>query len=127
MLANSMITTMLPVRDADRAGRFYADTLGLHLRETGPDGTLIFDAGRGDAIGLRPLPDAQPSDNTALSFEVADIVREVAELESRGVCFQDFDSGDLKTENHVATMGNEKAAWFADSEGNVLCIHQVTN
>jgi catechol 2,3-dioxygenase-like lactoylglutathione lyase family enzyme len=122
-----MITTMLPVRDADRASRFYADTLGLHPRETGPDGTRYFEAGHGDAIGLRPLPDANPSENTALSFEVADIDREVAELESRGVRFQDFDTGDLRTENHVATMGNEKAAWFTDSEGNILCIHQVTN
>jgi predicted enzyme related to lactoylglutathione lyase len=127
MLTKSMITTMLPVRDADRASRFYADALGLHPRETGPDGTRYFDAGRGDAIGLRPLPDAQPSENTALSFEVADIDREVTELEGRGVCFQDFDTGDLKTENHVATMGSEKAAWFTDSEGNILCIHQVTN
>jgi catechol 2,3-dioxygenase-like lactoylglutathione lyase family enzyme len=127
MLTKSMITTMLPVRDAERASRFYADTLGLHPRETGPDGTRIFDAGLGDAIGLRPLPDAKPSENTALSFEVADIDREVAELESRGVQFQDFDTGDLRTENHVATMGNEKAAWFTDSEGNILCIHQATN
>jgi len=127
MLTKSMITTMLPVRDAERASRFYADTLGLQPRETGPDGTRIFDAGRGDAIGLRPLPDAQPSENTALSFEVADIEREVSELERRGVQFQDFDSGDLRTVNHVASMGNEKAAWFTDTEGNILCIHQVMN
>jgi catechol 2,3-dioxygenase-like lactoylglutathione lyase family enzyme len=127
MLTKSMITTMLPVRDAERASRFYADALGLHPRETGPDGTRIFDTGRGDAIGLRPLPDAQPSENTALSFEVADIDREVAELESRGVQFQDFDTGDLRTVNHVASMGNEKAAWFTDTEGNILCIHQVMN
>jgi len=125
MLTNSMVTTMLPAKDVERASRFYADTLGLHLRETGPDGTRIFDAGRGDAIGLRPMTDAKPSENTALSFEVADIDREVAELERCGVRFQDFDTGDLRTVNHVATMGNEKAAWFTDTEGNVLCIHQV--
>jgi catechol 2,3-dioxygenase-like lactoylglutathione lyase family enzyme len=127
MLTESTITTMLPVRDADRASHFYADTLGLRLRETGPDGTRYFEAGHGDAIGLRPLPDALPSENTALSFEVADIDREVSELEGRGVQFQDYDTDDLKTTNHVATMGNEKAAWFTDTEGNILCIHQVTN
>jgi catechol 2,3-dioxygenase-like lactoylglutathione lyase family enzyme len=126
MLTKSTITTMLPVLDADRASRFYADTLGLHQRETGPDGTCYFEAGHGDAIGLRPLPDARPSENTALSFEVSDIDREVSELDRRGVRFQDYDTGDLRTQNHIATMGNEKAAWFTDSEGNILCIHQVT-
>jgi predicted enzyme related to lactoylglutathione lyase len=127
MLTNSTITTMLTVRDADRASSFYADALGLRARETGSDGTRYFEAGHGDAIGLRPLPDSQPSENTALSFEVSDIDREVSELESRGVKFQDYDTGDLRTQNHIATIGDEKAAWFTDSEGNILCIHQVTN
>ncbi|HET6502496.1 MAG TPA: VOC family protein [Amycolatopsis sp.] len=125
MLRNSAITTMLPARDADRASHFYADTLGLHLTAKSPDGTYYFEAGHGDAIGLRPLPDAQPSDNTAMSFEVSDIAGEVAELEGRGVQFQDFDSGELRTVDHIATLGNEKAAWFADTEGNILCLHEV--
>ena len=125
MLTESTITTMLPVRDADRAGRFYADTLGLRPTHTGPDGTRFFATGRGDAIGLRQLPDARPSDNTALSFEVADIVGVVAELEGRGVRFHDYDTGDFRTDHHVATVGDEKAAWFSDSEGNILCVHQT--
>jgi hypothetical protein len=32
---------------------------------------------------------------------------------------------DLKTADHVAVMGAEKVAWFADSEGDVLCLHKV--
>src|SRR4051812_10800961 len=126
MLTTSPVTTMLPVQDADRASQFYAETLGLHLRERGQDGTCYFDVGSGSALGLRPLPNVQPSENTALSFEVSDINREISDLEGRGVHFQDFDSGELKTVDHVATMGNERAAWFADSEGNILCLHQVT-
>jgi len=30
----------------------------------------------------------------------------------------------LKTTDHVAVMGTEKAAWFADTEGNILCLHE---
>jgi hypothetical protein len=26
--------------------------------------------------------------------------------------------------DHVATMEGEKAAWLADPDGNVLCVHQ---
>jgi len=46
-------------------------------------------------------------------------------LEDRGVRFQDFEMEGLKTVDHIAQMGKERAAWFNDSEGNVLCLHEV--
>lgn len=125
MLSKSMTTTMLPVADVERATRFYADVLGLHHRMTAPDGTAIFDAGHGDSIGLlKSEPDTQ-SARTALSFEVTDIAGEIGELESRGVVFEDYDLPELKTVNHIATMGDERAAWFRDTEGNILCVHEA--
>jgi hypothetical protein len=57
---------------------------------------------------------------------VSDITQEIRDLEARGVAFEDYDLPNLKTVGHVAVMGNEKAAWFCDPEGNILCIHQVT-
>ncbi|MFE5567948.1 VOC family protein [Amycolatopsis japonica] len=124
MLTESTITTMLPVTDAERAGRFYADSLGLRRTSTGEDGTVYFEAGAG-AIGLRPMPDGTQSENTALSFEVGDLDAEVRTLEDRGVRFQDFDADGIKTVGHIADLGKERAAWFNDSEGNVLCLHEV--
>jgi hypothetical protein len=41
------------------------------------------------------------------------------------VSFEDYDLPDLHTEGHIATMGSEKAAWFLDPDGNVLCLHQA--
>ncbi|MEV4057305.1 VOC family protein [Amycolatopsis sp. NPDC049688] len=124
MLTESTITTMLPVTDSERAGRFYTDSLGLKQVGKGEDGTLYFAAGAG-AIGLRPMPAGAQSENTALSFEVSDLETEVTTLENRGVRFQDFEMEGLKTVAHIAEMGQERAAWFNDSEGNVLCLHQV--
>ncbi len=124
MLTDSTITTMLPVTDAERAGRFYADSLGLRRTETGEDGTVYFAAG-GGSIGLRPMPEGTQSENTALSFEVQDLGAEVKTLEGRGVRFQDLEMEGLKTVDHIAEMGKERAAWFNDSEGNVLCLHEV--
>ena len=49
---------------------------------------------------------------------------EMAELRSRGVVFEDYDFPGLKTVNHVCVLGAEKAAWFKDTEGNFLCIHE---
>lgn len=125
MLTKSTIVTMLPVRDADRAGRFYREALGLHELPAGPEGERTFEVGGGAAIALRELPDARPSENTALSFEVGDISAEVGELEQRGVRFLDYDTENLRTVDHVATMGADKAAWFQDPEGNYLCLHQT--
>jgi predicted enzyme related to lactoylglutathione lyase len=126
MLTKATTTTMLPVSDMDRAARFYGDTLGLHQKATGADGSRIFDAGNGDAIGLMPAESGAQSAHTVLSFEVSDIASEIRDLEGRGVRFADYDLPDLKTVNHIAEMGTEKAAWFSDPEGNILCIHEVT-
>ena len=30
----------------------------------------------------------------------------------------------LKTVGHVCVLGSEKAAWFEDPEGNILCLHE---
>jgi predicted enzyme related to lactoylglutathione lyase len=126
MLNKSTITTMLPVSDVERATAFYTDKLGLQLRTTTADGSAIFDAGAG-AIGLMAAEPGAQSAHTALSFEVADITAEISDLEARGVAFEDYDLPNLTTVNHVAVVGNERAAWFCDPEGNILCLHEVIN
>ena len=50
--------------------------------------------------------------------------RAIRELESRGVKFHDYDLPGLKTVDHVCVLGSEKAAWFSDPEGNILCLHE---
>lgn len=125
MLTKTMMTTMLPVTDVDRATRFYADKLGLRERATSSDGGRILDAGNGDAIGLMPAEPGAQSRHTVLSFEVSDLAGEIQDLESRGVRFEDYDLPGLRTVNHIAEMGTEKAAWFCDTEGNILCLHEV--
>jgi predicted enzyme related to lactoylglutathione lyase len=125
MLTKAVTTTMLPVADTERATRFYADMLGLHLRTTAADGTPIFDAGNGDGIGLLASEPGTQSARTVLTFEVADITAEIRDLEGRGVVFEDYDLPDFKTVNHIASLGNERAAWFKDTEGNILCVHEI--
>lgn len=125
MLTKASTTTMLPVADVERARQFYAENLGLTMRATGADGTPIFDAGNGSAIGLLQSEPGSQSARTVLSFEVADLTAEIRELEGRGVAFEDYDYPDLKTENHIASMGTERAAWFKDTEGNILCLHEL--
>jgi len=125
MLAGSAITTILQVRDSQAAVEFYRDLLGLRYLGTNSEGQELFSAGSGSTLALMPSSEAQPTGSTELSFEVGDIVAEIGELRQRGVRFADYDLPGLKTVEHVCVLGSQKAAWFEDPTGNVLCLHEV--
>lgn len=123
MLSNAPITTVLPVSDPSRAAAFYRDQLGLEDAGDLSDGTHMMRTAAG-SLELMPVTDSVQRTHTALSFEVDDISTEITDLESRGVTFEDYDLPELKTIDHVAEMGPDKAAWFTDPDGNILCLHQ---
>jgi len=125
MISNAMLTPVLPVVDVSRATGFYRDRLGLKDAGDDPGGNHLVQTGSGTMIALMPAEEGAQSAHTVLTFEVRDIDNEVRDLESRGVGFYDYDLPDLKTTDHIAVMGAEKAAWFADTEGNILCLHEV--
>lgn len=125
MLSEAAITTILQVREGSTAVDFYRDKLGLRHLGRNTEGQEIFSVGRGGTLALMPSPDAKPTGRTELSFEVGDIAGEIGELSRRGVRFADYDLPGLKTVNHVCVLGAEKAAWFEDPDGNVLCLHEV--
>lgn len=123
MLNGNLVTAMLPVKDMARARRFYEEGLGLKPLGLKPDGKFVYRCG-GTELALFPRPDGTKAEHTAISFQVQDIAREVRELEARGVKFADYDLPGLKTVEHVCVLGSEKAAWFQDPEGNILCLHE---
>ena len=125
MLSEAVVTTILQVRDGAGAVEFYRDRLGLDYRGRNTEGQEMFSLGGGSGLALMPGPDATPTGRTELSFEVPDIVAEIRNLEQRGVAFADYDLPGLKTLDHVCVLGSEKAAWFEDPDGNVLCLHEV--
>jgi len=123
MLNGNQVTTMLPVKDMARARRFYEEGLGLKPLGLKADGKFIYRCG-GTELALFPRPGGTKAEHTAISFKVADIGKEIRELEARGVQFADYDLPGLKTVEHVCVLGSEKAAWFQDTEGNILCLHE---
>lgn len=123
MLSDSSVTTMLPVKDMARARSFYESCLGLQPGGLRPDGKFVYRVG-GTTLALFPKPEGTKADHTAISFRVTDIAASIDELKRAGVVFEDYDFPGLKTVNHVCVLGSEKAAWFKDTEGNYLCIHE---
>jgi catechol 2,3-dioxygenase-like lactoylglutathione lyase family enzyme len=123
MLSDATVTTMLPVKDMGRARRFYEGCLGLKPGGFKPDGKFVYQVG-GSTLALFPKPAGTKADHTAISFRVADVAASIRELKQAGVSFEDYDFPGLKTVNHVCVLGAEKAAWFMDTEGNCLCLHE---
>ena len=119
----TQVTCMLPVKDMARARRFYDAALGLQAVGGKPDGKFVYRCG-GTDLALFPKPEGTKAEHTAVSFQVADIGAAIRELEGRGVRFADYDFPGLKTVEHVCVLGAEKAAWFEDTEGNILCLHE---
>lgn len=126
MLTNRPSIPILPVVDLERARRFYAVNLGLReSRATPPSNdTIVFETGGGAKLELLRRDVPTKAEHTAITFEVDDVEKEVRELEHRGVRFEDYDLPGLKTEGHIAQANGDRAAWFKDTEGNILCIHQ---
>jgi len=123
MLNNALVTTMLPVSDLARARAFYEGRLGLVPGGFKPDGKFVYQVG-GSTLALFPKPGGTKADHTAISFKVDDIAASIAALKQAGVVFEDYDYPDFKTVDHVCVLGAEKAAWFKDTEGNYLCLHE---
>jgi catechol 2,3-dioxygenase-like lactoylglutathione lyase family enzyme len=123
MLSHSRLTTILAVVDVERARRFYQEKLGLEPAGTRPDGAVVFRVDGGE-LALSPRREPAHNPYTAASFEVDDVEAEVKDLERKGVRFEDYDLPDLKTVNHVCVLGSERAAWFKDPDGNILCVHE---
>lgn len=123
MLNSACVTTMLPVKDLGRARSFYEKQLGLTPAGLKPDGKFVYRCG-GAELALLPRPGGTKAEHTAVSFKVDDIRAAIRELGARGVQFADYDLPGLKTVEHVCVLGAEKAAWFQDPEGNILCLHE---
>ena len=49
----------------------------------------------------------------------------MTDLRARGVAFEDYDFGELRTVDGLADFGTAKAAWFKDSEGNIYELNEV--
>jgi predicted enzyme related to lactoylglutathione lyase len=123
VLAKSKIGPAIPASDLERAKEFYRAKLGLTGKET--SGGILYECGGGTGFMLFPSPNAGKCPTTYAGWEVDDLEAVVEELKSRGVVFEEYDTPAYKTVNGIATFDEGKAAWFKDSEGNILALSQM--
>lgn len=123
MLTDNPIVPMLAVSDLGRARKFYEDVLGFKATQEHEE-DITYESG-GVKFGIYPSQFAGTNQSTAAGFLVTDLLAEKKDLESKGVTFEDYDLPGVKTDEGVATIGLERAAWFRDPDGNILALFQA--
>src|SRR5437868_12509544 len=123
MLSDYPTHATLPATDLERAKRFYAEKLGLTPQSEEPGGNM-YNGGGNTRFLIYPSGGTASGSHTQMGWAVPDIESEVADLKARGVVFEEYNYPTLQTVNSVATTGSIKAAWFKDSEGNLLGLVQ---
>ena len=122
MLTDAIAIAVLPAEDLQRARRFYAEVLGLKAKDSGIEGHVLFEAGKGTQILIYERARTK-AEHTTLEFVVEDLESVVTALTTKGVKFENYDFENLKTnELGIAQMGDRKSAWFIDPEGNIVSI-----
>jgi catechol 2,3-dioxygenase-like lactoylglutathione lyase family enzyme len=123
MLTDSRIGANVPVSNLDEAIAFYEGKLGLKLFERGADQPYARFSGSGQTkLGIYESKTAGQARHTLASFVVDDVRAVVDALKANGVVFEEYDMPGIKTEDWVATMGDTRAAWLKDPDGNILEI-----
>lgn len=122
MLDTALAHPTIFVRDLDRARAFY-EKLGLTVSAEVSTG-IFMAAGSGTIFPLIYRADATPPPHTIAAFQVDDLPGVVASLRGRGVVFEEYDSPGLRTTDGIADMGDYRAAWLKDPDGNFIGIHE---
>ena len=124
MLQRFPMYAYIPARDVARARRFYEQTLGFDPGEETAGG-VVYEFAEHTACFLYPTANAGTSRASQAFWQVDDVEREVAELKARGVTFEEYDAPGMKTRDGIATAGGARAAWFKDTEGNIMALVQT--
>jgi predicted enzyme related to lactoylglutathione lyase len=125
VLKNTKAFSGFSVDDLQRAKEFYGRTLELDVSEL-PEG-LELRVGNGSRIFVYQKANHVPATFTILNFPVENVDRTVDELTRRGVRFEVYDQGELKTDKRgIFTGGGPKIAWFKDPAGNFLSVLEAS-
>ena len=125
MFGKASCFAVLPASDLARARSFWRDTFGIDPVDDGfdEDDADMFDLG-GTRVLVYETQFAGTAQNTALGIDSDDFDRDVAELKSKGVQFNEYDLPGIKTVDGVVEMEGMRTAWFNDSEGNIIALSE---
>jgi len=124
MLTHAKAFSSYSVNDMAKAKDFYGNVLGLKIAMEMDDYILALhiDGSENNPI-IYPKPNHEPATFTVLNFPVDDVEETVDELTAKGVQFEHYDMGELKTDaKGIARFPGITQAWFKDPAGNILSV-----
>ena len=123
MLDSGTVTANIPAADLKRARSFYAEKLGITPDSELGGVMLLYKTAGGTTFSIYETQYAGQAGHTIAQWHVDDVDAEVRDLKSKGITFEQYDMPGVEWNDGVASMpGMGKAAWFKDSEGNILCL-----
>ena len=121
MLHGFPMYAYIPAKDLARARQFYETRVGLEPKlET--NGGVVYEFAGGTACFLYPTPNAGTSQASQAFWSVEDVDGLIRKLKARGVVFENYDMPGERSAQGAITAGGAKAAWFKDSEGNIMAL-----
>jgi catechol 2,3-dioxygenase-like lactoylglutathione lyase family enzyme len=124
MLGDHPIDVVLLAPDLDASKDFYANKVGLKILTESP-AAVSFQCGGDSHLDVTSSTVGTADPQTQAAWQVSDLAGEVAELRSRGVQIEEYDSPGLKTDDGIADMGFAFMAWFIDPGKNCLVMMQL--
>jgi predicted enzyme related to lactoylglutathione lyase len=126
MLHDSRVEANIPAGDLQRARDFYADKLGLTPTAEYDGVWLQYATTGGTTFNIGQTEYAGKAGHTIAQWHVNDIEAEVRDLKAKGVVFEVYqDMPRVEWKDEVASIPDMgKAAWFKDSEGNIMCLDE---
>jgi len=121
MLQDAPMYAYIPAKDLARARKFYEEKVGLKASQQ-TNGGVVYEFGKGTAAFLYPTPNAGTSQASQAFWSVEDVDAEIVALKARGVVFEHYDMPGERSPQGAITAGGAKAAWFKDSEGNIMAV-----
>lgn len=123
MLDSGTVTANIPAADLTRARSFYADKLGVTPVAEFSGVMLVYRTAGGTTFSVYETQYAGQAGHTIAQWHVDDVEAEVRDLKAKGITFEQYEMPGVDWNDGVASMpGMGKAAWFKDSEGNILCL-----
>lgn len=122
MLRERDAVATIAVKDVSAAREFYGGKLGLSEAPTGQEGVLSFRSGASTILVYRSTFAGTNQATAATWFVGPDVEAVARDLASRGVRFERYSFPGATMNGDVHVMGDVKAAWFKDPDGNILSI-----
>jgi catechol 2,3-dioxygenase-like lactoylglutathione lyase family enzyme len=124
MFKDIKVFSSFSVDDMQKAERFYGQTLGLEVSKSYGGMILEIHVTGGSNILICPKANHAPATFTVLNFPVDNLEQAMDELTRRGVRFEIYNEGDVKTDEKGISLSGKgpKIAWFKDPASNVLSV-----